>query len=146
MSIQILEIDDIFYRQAVELRYDLFFKKHGLPKSIIFDANEKISTHAAILNSNELIAYGRLTKTNENEFVISQMVVSPKHQNQGFGSKVLKSIMVLAIKNNAQKITLSARLTALSLYKNQGFSECGDVYLSAKTGVKHVEMQYIVNT
>lgn len=146
MSIQILEIGDIFYKQAVELRYDLFFKKHELPKSIVFDENETISTHAAIIDSNELIAYGRLTKSNEGEFIISQMVVSPMHQNKGLGSKVLQNIMLLAIKDNAQKITLSARLTALHLYKKQGFNECGTAYVSPKTGVKHVKMQYIVNT
>ena len=145
MSIQILKVGDIFYKQAVELRYDLFFKKHDLPKSIVFDKYETISTHVAITNSNEIIAYGRLTETNKNEFIISQMVVSPKHQNQGLGSKVLESIIVLAIDGNAKKIILSARVTALNLYKKQGFSECGNVYASSKTGVKHIEMQYIVN-
>lgn len=145
MSVQIIEVGDIFYKQAVELRYDLFFKKHELPKAIVFDKLETISTHAAIINSNELVAYGRLTKTSKGEFIISQMVVSPKHQNRGLGAKVLKNIIALAVNNDAQKITLSARIAALNLYKNQGFSECGNTYSSPITGVKHVKMQYVVN-
>ena len=142
MSIQILEIGDIFYKQAVELRYELFFEKHELPKSIVFDEHEKSSIHAAIIHSNDLIAYGRLTEINPNDFVISQMVVSPKYQKQGFGSTILQNIVALALNKKAKNITLNARVTALNLYKRQGFSECSNIYSSEKTGVKHIQMHY----
>lgn len=145
MRIQLLEIGDMLYKQTVELRYELFFKQHKLPKSVVFDEYEKISTHVALVNASEVITYGRLTKINKNDFVISQMVVSSKYQNKGLGSSLLQNIIELAIDDNAQKIVLSARVTALSLYKKHGFSECGNVYASLKTGVKHVKMQYIVS-
>jgi GNAT superfamily N-acetyltransferase len=42
-----------------------------------------------------LIAYGRLTHLEGKEFIISQMVVEPNFQSQGFGGKIMESMLQL---------------------------------------------------
>lgn len=88
-----------------------------------------------------LVAYGRLTVLSHNNFQISQMVVSPKYQNQGYGSTLLSELITTAVNNGAKNITLNARVSALGLYRKYEFIKNGDVFLSKSTSVPHINMQ-----
>lgn len=138
----LINTDSELYRQATDLRYELFFEEHGLPKDILFDDKELSSKHIAISDDNTLIAYGRLSALNEDDFQISQMVVSSKYQSQGFGSELLSNLIRVAIINGAKSITLNARVTALGLYEKHGFIKNGSVFKSKSTGVPHIQMQH----
>ncbi|HEC97398.1 MAG TPA: GNAT family N-acetyltransferase [Nitrospirae bacterium] len=146
MNIGEIKKGDALYKKAFELRYLLFFKEHNLPKEVINDEKEDKSTHIAISQEDELIAYGRLSKVNTTEFQISQMVVSPLYQNQGYGVKLLQEIMQIAKNKGAKNIMLNARTTATNLYKKLGFEKVGNVYNSQSTGIPHIKMVYIKNT
>jgi len=146
MNIGEIKKGDTLYKKAFELRFLLFFKNHNLPKEIINDEKEDKSTHIAISNKNEIIAYGRLTELNNNEFQISQMVVSPNHQYQGYGKRLLLEIMQIARNKGSKNIILNARNTAASFYKKSGFHQVGQVYNSQSTGVPHTKMVYHENT
>ena len=139
--IHLIDIDSKLYHQAIALRYELFFKEHGLPKAIIFDSKEAESKHVAISDADELIAYGRLTALGDGHYQISQMVVSVKYQSKGFGSNLLSALINKAIESDASNITLNARVSALGLYQKYGFIENGTVFNSKSTGVPHVCMQ-----
>ncbi len=144
MNIGKIQKGDALYEKALELRYLLFFKEHGLPKEIINDDKENKSIHVAISQKNELIAYGRLSELNGKEFQISQIVVSPRHQSQGHGEKLLLEIMQLAKNEGAKSTWLSARTTATNLYEKLGFQKVGNVYNSLNTGIPHIKMVYRV--
>ena len=120
----------------------MFFKEHHLPKEILNDAMEIHSTHIAIFHKKELIAYGRLSALGNGEFQISQMVVSPSYQRQGYGTKVLLKLMEVAEDKQAKAIILKARTTATNFYIKQGFQSTGEVYSSSSTGVPHIKMVY----
>ena len=145
MDIGEIQQDDILYEKALELRYELFFKKHHLPKEILNDEQEIHSKHIAIFHKKELIAYGRLSALGNGEFQISQMVVSPSYQKQGYGTKLLLKLMEVAKDKEAKAIILKARTTATSFYKKQGFQPKGEVYSSSSTGVPHIKMVYHAN-
>lgn len=146
MNIGEIRKEDELYKKALELRYLLFFKDHNLPKEIMNDEMEDKSTHIAISQESELIAYGRLSELNNKEFQISQMVVSPQHQSQGYGEKLLLETMKMAKNRGAKRILLNARTTAISLYKKLGFQQVGQVYSSRNTGVPHIKMVHYENT
>ncbi|WP_236781700.1 hypothetical protein [Aliivibrio fischeri] len=82
MEIINLQSTDDIYQQALNLRYDLFFREPGLPKEILVDDLEENSTHVAIVEKSELYAYGRLSEIAKGIFKISQMVVQPKMQGK----------------------------------------------------------------
>jgi predicted GNAT family N-acyltransferase len=146
MNIGEIQKDGTLYKKAFELRYLLFFKDYNLSKEIINDKTEDISTHIAISKERELIAYGRLSELSDKEFQISQMVVSPIHQHQGYGEKLLLEIVQTAKNKGAKNIMLNARTTAVSFYKKSGFQQVGQVYSSQSTGVPHIKMVYHENS
>lgn len=142
MKINEIKKDSVLYEQALALRYGLFFKEHNLSPDILDDGKENDSTHIAIYIEDQLIAYGRLFQVEQEEFQISQMVVSPKYQSQGYGTTLLIEIVKNAKDKGAKKITLNARITAINLYKKQGFKVIGGVYKSNITGISHIKMAY----
>lgn len=142
MKISEISIEDRIYQEALELRYDLFFREHGLPRSILFDDLEADSIHIAMTDESGLVAYGRLSPIGNGEFVVSQMVVRPACQGKGYGSQVLARIIQTAISQEARILMLEARIPAISMYEKQGFIRDGSVYESHSTGVPHIKMVF----
>lgn len=135
-----IEPDSSFYRDALNLRYDLFFRDCNLPFDILFDQKENNSYHLGIIHNNVLLAYGRLTKISRIRFQISQMVVKSEYQGQGFGSQILKKLISVSKDNKASIITLNARLSAIGLYEKFSFKISGKSFLSETTKVEHIKM------
>ncbi|WP_050905260.1 GNAT family N-acetyltransferase [Vibrio campbellii] len=140
MELVELENTDELYKQALNLRYDLFFRAPGLPREILFDALEDNSFHIAVIDSGALCAYGRLSAEGSRLFKISQMVVQPSMQGKGLGTKVLTKLTHMAIEKGAEEIYLNARLHAVSMYEKLGFTTSGESYVAKSTGVPHIKM------
>jgi len=145
-NISEIKQDSALYKEAIELRYQLFFKKHDLPIHILNDKKEKQSNHIVIANENVLIAYGRLSEIADRAFQVSQMVVSPTHQGQGYGKQLLLKILEIAQGKKANSIMLNARITAVSFYNKVGFETVGKEFNSTLTNVPHIKMIYHYKT
>jgi len=140
-----IEPEGELYKQALTLRYELFFKRHDLPWSILFDDKESVSNHMAIINDKLLLAYGRITKREGNIYQISQMVVSPNAQRTGIGSILLKELLSLAHNNGCHKIVLNARIEAKEFYEKLGFKCIGEIFCSKTTNIPHIKMIFEYN-
>ncbi len=140
MELVELETTDELYKEALDLRYDLFFRAPGLPREILIDALECNSFHIAVIDSDSLCAYGRLSEESSRLFRISQMVVQPDMQGQGLGTRVLTKLTHVALEKGAEEIYLNARLPAVSMYEKLGFTTSGDFYVAKSTGVPHIKM------
>ena len=135
-----LECTDDLYKDALDLRYDLFFRAPGLSRDIMFDELESMSFHIAAIDNDSLCAYGRLSEERPRIFKISQMVVRPNMQGQGLGTSVLEKLTHEALAKGAQEIYLNARLHAVSMYEKSGFKTSGEPYVAKSTGVPHIKM------
>jgi len=93
MKVDELEIDSEHYKEALELRYELFFQEHALPRDVLIDKYESASRHIAIVSHGSLIAYGRLTNLGEGTYQISQIVVKQHEQGKGYGTTILKKLV-----------------------------------------------------
>jgi len=127
MNISQIQQGSSLYNKALVLRHQLFFKEQGLPMEILNDQQEREGIHIAITLKNELVAYGRLAELNNKEFQISQMVVAPAYQGQGYGKKILLKLMHIAQRKGATGMMLNARTTAVGFYQKEGFQEVGAV-------------------
>jgi len=141
-----LKIGSDLYKQALNLRYELFFRDHGLPREILIDEHEKTSKHIAIVDGESLIAYGRVTGLGKGIYLLSQIVVKPQEQGKGYGSMILMKLVERAKNDGGKKIILNARTTATALYRKQGFINNSEVFLSKSTGVPHVQMFYVTSS
>jgi predicted GNAT family N-acyltransferase len=137
-----LKIRSDLYHQALDLRYELFFRGHNLPREILIDEYEEASKHIVIVDDESLIAYGRLTDLGEGIYRLSQIVVKPQEQGKGYGSMILKALVERVKNDGGKKIILNASTTATALYEKHGFRSNGEVFLSKSTGVPHVQMFY----
>ncbi|MEI8609138.1 GNAT family N-acetyltransferase [Enterovibrio sp. Hal110] len=137
----ILNRDESLYQEALDLRFNLFFEPANLPRDVLFDDNETRSKHLALTQDGALLAYLRLTEASDKHFQLSQMVVTPKHQGKGLGRRLVTEAIQYLRARSATDVTLSARLHAIRLYTSVGFVVSGNVYLSKRTGVEHINMR-----
>ncbi len=131
------------YRQAAQLRYQLFYQEHNVPFESIFDPQEPQDLHLAITTNqaNRLLAYGRLGQNSFNEFQIYQMVVVPEYQGHGLGMRLLQALVEAAIEREANLVILNARVAKMHFYQKFGFKSAGEVFASSMTGVPHIKMR-----
>ena len=146
MNIVEIQIGSPLYETALELRYSLFFKKYDLPKEVTADDMEAESAHIAITEGDELLAYGRLSRLNTDEYRISQIVVAPCHQGRGISKILLDKLISEAKARGARRIRLGAQETAVELYESIGFKQVSEVYTVKLTGMPHIKMVYEVDT
>ena len=140
MKAQFVEFDSSLYEDALRVRVEAFFE--GMPNALelIQDKFENTNSYfLVIVNNNKVVATGRL-HLSEFVGVVSQMAISKNYQKQGYGSAVLKELIVKAKSLNCASVNLSARETAVLFYKKHGFVTVGKKYPSLKTGIRHIEM------
>ena len=135
--------DSLEYRQACQLRYELFFEEHNLPFEIVFDRVAN-SSHGVITKGDRVIAYGRLTEKNRTIYQIKQLVVAPAYQKMGLGTKIVLALIALARQKNAAKVILDARIEAVPFYQKLGFVTFGREHPSPTTNVPHIYMKKIL--
>lgn len=141
MKLKIIDPQSPYYEAALSLRYRLFFQEHDLPWSILFDDKEATSTHLALIDGENLVAYGRLSSDADMNFQISQMVVDPKHQGRGYGTEVLERLIALTREMHGNSIFLNARISAIAFYEKMGFIAFGEPFKSKSTQVEHIKMK-----
>lgn len=144
MQLNIVKTGSREWVDARQLRYQLFFREHDLPLSVLDDGNEASARHLVAVVDGSVVGYGRLHAKTGSVFQISQMVVSPDHQGQGIGSAILRKLISLTRTCGASLITLNARLPAVSFYAAEGFKTKGAPFISSTTKVPHIAMQAVV--
>ena len=127
------------WQQARGIRYDLFFRSHGLPVSVMDDDLERGAFHCVVRKGEEVAAYGRLHVTNQLACV-SQMVVRDMYQKQGLGRRVLSALVHKAKEQGCSEVALNARVSAQAFYTRAGFAPAGSTFSSVTTGILHVPM------
>jgi predicted GNAT family N-acyltransferase len=140
--LKIIEYGSEAYCQAALLRYRLFYEEHGVPFEAIGDPLESHDLHVAVMDEggDRVMAYGRLGQRGD-EWQIYQMVVEPEYQGLGLGRRILQALVDGAIERGASCLVLNARVTKVGFYERFGFEVVGNVFVSAVTGVAHVQMR-----
>ena len=146
MIIEDVTVGSATYNLALQLRYELFFEELGLPISVVPDDLEESSTHVAMSDDDELLGYARLSEIGDNDYRISQVVVSPKHQGKGHSMILLRNLMEKAKIAGAQTIRLNSQIGVIGLYEKLGFETVGEIYTVKLTGLPHKKMVYHVST
>ena len=131
------------HRQAVDLRYRVFFQSLGLPAETVRDAVEGRSLHLAAVHEHRLVGCGRLTVVLD-AAQVSQLAVEPLCRGRGAGSELLRRLVGRAGEDGVPLVWLNARVACAPFYARFGFVPVGDVFPSAKTGLPHQRMELIL--
>lgn len=130
----------------MELRYRTFFKDFNLPKSITPDELEPESTHIALLNDQDLVAYGRLSLLRQGVYRISQVIVPEPYRGNGHATSLLNKMVERSGELGASRVELNAQVSAQKLYERCGFVATEKPYKVKLTGVEHVKMAAALST
>lgn len=136
-----VDTESAYYKEAVTIRKERFFKGMENSSSLINDALETKGIHLVCLYKDEVVGAGRLNIEGE-KGIISQMAIKTGYQRQGIGASILKVLIQYSKEKQAHRIELSARETALEFYKKYGFVPIEDKYPSKKTGIIHQKMTF----
>lgn len=136
----VTDTESSFYKEAVAIRKELFFKGMKNSTSLIDDDFEKDGIHLVCLCNNKVIGTGRMNIVN-NTSIVSQMAIHSTYQKKGIGAKILKEFIKKSKEKEVSKIKLSARETAISFYEKFNFKGVGNKYPSKKTGIIHQQME-----
>jgi predicted GNAT family N-acyltransferase len=136
--------DSQYYKDAVNLRFSVFYKEFDLDINVIYDSDESISIHLAAVAEGKVKGFGRLS-INGSTARISQMAVSRNMRGRGIGSSIMTILIDRSKKEGCRLISLNSRLDAVSFYRRFGFEKAGDEFPSEKTGLTHIRMERKLN-
>ena len=110
--------------QYYQLRWQILRKPWGQQQGSERDEYEKQAIHKMVINEEgEVLAVGRLEKTNTYKGQIRFMAVSDKAQGQGLGQQVLNALEQKASQLGLKEITLNAREDAIGFYQKLGYKK-----------------------
>lgn len=138
-----VDYESTYYKEAVVVRINAFFKGMDTASDLIEDAIEKQSLHLVCLQDTKVVGMGRLTINND-KAIISQMAVKDSFKRKGVGTKIIELFILKSLEIGVPFIELSARETAISFYEKQGFVSINKKYPSVKTGIMHQKMMKIL--
>ena len=140
-----VDINSQYYKDAVNLRFTVFYKEFDLDINVINDSCESSSIHLAAVAGEKVIGFGRLS-FNGSTARISQMAVIKKMRERGIGSNLMNIFIDRSKKEGCRSIYLNSRLNAVSFYRKFGFKVAGDEFPSKRTGLNHVRMEKQLKT
>ena len=91
MEFRFINQNSDYYKEALKVREEVFFKNFENSLQLLNDSYEFGSSHLVCLKNNSVIGTGRLTFTNKTDAIISQMAILPDFQNKGIGKQILKN-------------------------------------------------------
>jgi predicted GNAT family N-acyltransferase len=135
-----IDADSKYYKDAVNLRFSVFYKEFDLDINVINDSDESTSIHLAAVAKEKVIGFGRLS-INRGTARISQMVVQRNMRGRGIGGSIMNILIERSIEKGCRLICLNSRLDAVSFYGRFGFEKAGNEFPSERTGLTHIRME-----
>lgn len=137
--------------EILKARYAVFTQEQGI---IYLDEDDidYISTHIFLTRGPKVIAYARLFRekiettldpdkcklvSNDSIFCVGRMLTTVRHQ--GFGSRLMHTLLAEAKRQGAKTIRLHAQIPAVPFYERFGFKPLGDTFLEAD--IPHILME-----
>ena len=137
--------------EILKARYAVFTREQGI---IYLDEDDidYLSTHIYLTRGPQVIAYARLFReknettfdpdkyelvSNDSIFCVGRMLTTVRHQ--GFGTRLMHSILAEAKRQGAKTIRLHAQIHAVPFYERFGFQPVGEPFLEAD--IPHVLME-----
>ena len=138
--ITLIECNSKLYEQAVQLRYDIFYRPLGLSITVIHDPCDALHFGIVDFELCQLIGYGQLVQTTLTSLQIRQMAIAPHYQCQGYGTRLLNTLIKVAMLKKAELVHLNAKIGEIDFYRKAGFRSTGDLFVSPETGCLHSKM------
>ena len=123
--------------KAYTIRTRVFVREQGVPEEIEMDRDDKGAFHFLAFAAGKAVGTARVVM-HRGTAKIGRMAVLKSYRGRGIGTKLLKRAIVMAKKQDAQKIYLHAQVTVIGFYEAMAFRCVGPVFKEA--GIPHRKM------
>jgi len=123
--------------KAYTIRTRVFVREQGVPEEIEMDRDDKRAFHFLAFAAGKAVGTARVVM-HRGTAKIGRMAVLKSYRGRGIGTKLLKRAIVMAKKQDAQKIYLHAQVTVIGFYEAMAFRCVGPVFKEA--GIPHRKM------
>lgn len=145
-TVEYLYIDKVspYYRKAVDLRYEVFFKPFNTGYSAIYDELEDISLHLVAVYDGGVVGYIRFT-IDRDVGIISQFVVSPDMRGiKGIAVNLFRELINKGRAEKLSRIVGNIRLHMENAARYYGFTVSDETFPSPKTGLPHKKIEMLL--
>ncbi len=129
------------FRQAHDIRTQVFVKEQNVDPVIEFDGLDPDSTHYLLVYKNKPIATARWRTTLEG-IKLERFAVLSEYRREGVGHAILQAILE-DVKSKGKKIYLHSQVWISNFYEKNGFRKVGDKFIEAE--IDHYRMIYAGN-
>jgi predicted GNAT family N-acyltransferase len=123
---------------ALALREQVFCGEQGVTPAADRDGRDGEATHVVAVEDGRVIGTCRLLLRG-GVARLGRLAVERDQRGRGIGAAILREADRLARALGAERIALHAQTYARALYVNDGYAECGDVFV--EEGIEHVAME-----
>ncbi len=123
---------------ALALRERVFCGEQGVTPAADRDGRDGEATHVVAVADGRVVGTCRLLLRG-GVARLGRLAVERDQRGLGIGAAILREADRLARTLGAERIALHAQTYARALYVNDGYVECGDVFV--EEGIEHVPME-----
>lgn len=137
---QTTDIESPIYRDALEIRLNVFVNEQNVSPAIEIDEKESSCIHVVGYDeNNNPVATARLFPLDKKNYKVQRVAVLLTERGKQLGKLLMEEMEVIAREDGAKRIILGAQNQALSFYEKLGYTIFGEEYEEA--GILHHDVE-----
>jgi predicted GNAT family N-acyltransferase len=125
---------------AQAVRTAVFVREQGIAPEDEWDADDATALHAVLFDVNgQALGNARLLQPTTTVAKVGRMAVLKDARGNGYGARLLQSLIRCARQRSHKEVRLSAQRSAEGFYAAHGFVAIGEPF--DEVGIPHVEMR-----
>lgn len=139
LIIRLIDFESSDYHEMIALRSKVLREPLGLKFTEEELKNEGSQFLVAAFIDDKMVGCMALVPVNNKNLKMRQVAVSPDHQNQGIGTRLVSYAEEFAIKKGFCCIELHARKVSKKFYDDLAYDTLGEEFI--EVGIPHYKMQ-----
>jgi predicted GNAT family N-acyltransferase len=142
MAMTYIEIGEwpLMQAAAQAVRTAVFVQEQGIAPEDEWDAEDATALHAVLFDVNgRALGNARLLQPTTTVAKVGRMAVLKDARGNGYGARLLQSLIRCARQRSHKEVRLSAQRSAEGFYAAHGFVAIGEPF--DEVGIPHVEMR-----
>lgn len=137
---QTTDIESPIYRDALEIRLNVFVNEQNVSPAIEIDEKESSCIHVVGYDeNNNPVATARLFPLDKKNYKVQRVAVLLTERGKQLGKLLMEEMEAIAREDRAKRIILGAQNQALSFYEKLGYTIFGEEYEEA--GILHHDVE-----
>ena len=135
LQIRNVDFDNINRKHIHSIRNEVFINEQGIDPQIEYDGLDSSAIHTLIFIKDKAVGTGRILSDGH----IGRVAVLNEYRSQSIGSKIIGSLIDVAVENNYDRVYLGAQKQAINFYLKLGFTPFGEEFIEAN--IVHLSME-----